>query len=79
MKKVNTLRLSAFVYTIIFLAALWVVAFSITGNVLRSFMFIGAVVLAGVAYSQSSRLAHSADVIEMEPFWKEFEKEMKDK
>ena len=79
MKKVKTLRLIAFIYTIISLVALWVVAFSITGNVLRSFMFIGAVVLAGVAYSHSDRLAHTADVIEMEPFWKEFEKEMKDK
>lgn len=71
------LRFSALLYGIVFLCALWAIAYALTGSFLRSFLFVGALLLASVVYGQSQRLTRSADIIELMPFVKEFDEEMK--
>ena len=71
------LRFSALLYGIVFLCALWAVAYAVAGNFLRSFLFVGALLLANVVYGQFKRMTRSADILELMPFIKEFDEEMK--
>lgn len=71
------LRIRAWINAMIGLAALWVVAYALTGDVLRSFMFCGALFLMSLCHKQFRSQLSAADVIEYLPFIKQFDEEMK--
>ena len=75
--RVFKLRLFAFFFNLLSLAGIWCVAYAVTGDVLRSFLFVGALALVSVAYSQSKHLTRTADTIEVMPFIEQFGEDMK--
>jgi hypothetical protein len=72
------LRLSSFVFGLLALAGVWCIAFAITYDILRSFLLVGALALVSVASSQARHLTRIANTIEVMPFIKQFDEEMKD-
>ena len=72
------LRIRAWINALIGMAALWVVAYALTGDLLRSFMFCGALFLMNLCFKQFRSQLSTADMIEYLPFIKKFDEEMKD-
>lgn len=60
----RSLRLRTWFYATVCLLALWVVAYALTGDILRACLFCAALFLLGVAYLQYQISAHTAGVVQ---------------
>jgi len=71
--KVRKAQLQGNVYAVICLAASWLVAFALTGSVLRSFMFIVALALIVISTGQYHTISHRIRLITMSPDMQTFD------
>ena len=71
--KVRKAQLQGNLYAVICLGASWLVAFALTGSVLRSFMFIVALALIAISTGQYNAISHRIRLITMSPDMKTFE------
>lgn len=73
LRKIRNTKIQAAFYVLVCLASGWLVAFALTGSILRSLMFIVALALIGISTGQFNTLTHRVQLLTMGKDMENFE------
>lgn len=73
LRKIRGVKIQAAFYAALCLASCWLVAFALTGSILRALMFAVALALIGISTGQYNALIHRIHILTMGKDMENFE------